>query len=39
MAGGTSFGERLDMLDLFFLALIAIFFVVCLAYIVACERL
>jgi preprotein translocase subunit SecG len=31
--------EACNMLDLFFLILTAIFFVGCLAYIVACERL
>ena len=31
--------ERLNMLDLFFLILTAIFFGGCLAYILACERL
>jgi hypothetical protein len=31
--------EGFEMLDVFFLAVAVIFFVVCLAYIVGCERL
>jgi hypothetical protein len=31
--------EERHMLDLFFIAVIALFFAGCLAYIIACERL